>query len=49
MLQHLFRLYREIDEIYLKENAVKMLGPYEPAEPLTCLIDKIEKGQEFER
>ena len=33
MLQHLFNWYGAIDEIYLEENAVKMMGPYDPAEP----------------
>ena len=23
------------------------MGPYDPAEPLACLIDKLEKGGEF--
>ena len=34
MLQHLFSSYGSINEIDLKENAVKMMGPYDPAEPL---------------
>ena len=44
MLQHLFRLYRVIDKIDLKENVVKMMGPYDPAEPLARLINQIENG-----
>ena len=34
MLQHIFSSYGAIDEIYLKENAVKMMGTYDPTEPL---------------
>ena len=40
MLQHLFTSYRAIDEIDLKENAVKMTEPYDNAEPLAILIEK---------
>ena len=47
MLQHMFSFYGEIGEINLKENAVKMTGPYEPIEPLSWLIDQLEKGREF--
>ena len=38
MMQHLFSRYGAIDEIDLGENAVKMMGPYDPAEPLAKLI-----------
>ena len=31
MIQHLFSSYEEIEEIDLKKNAVKMMGPYYPA------------------
>ena len=34
MLQHLFASYGVIGEINLEENAVKMMGPYDPTEPL---------------
>ena len=34
MLQHIFARYRAIGKIDLKENTVKMMGPYDPAEPL---------------
>ena len=34
MIQHLFSSYRAIDEINPKENAVEMMVPYNPAEPL---------------
>ena len=30
MIQHLFKSYEAIDEIDLEENAVKMIGPYDP-------------------
>ena len=36
-----------IDGINLKENAVKVIGPYDPAEPLSCLINKFYNGGEF--
>ena len=39
MLQHLFSIYRVIDEIDLEENSVKMMGPYDPAETLAQLIE----------
>ena len=38
MLQHIFRSYWAIDETDLEENAVKMMGTYEPSEPPTSLI-----------
>ena len=41
MLKHLFSSYGEIDEINLEENAVKMMGPYDPAEPLSQLIEQL--------
>ena len=41
MLQHLFSSYRAIDEIDLKENAFKMMGPYDPAEPLAQIIEQL--------
>ena len=49
MLQHMFSSYEDIDEIYLKENTVKMMGPYDPVEPFSRLIVQPEKGQEFVR
>ena len=45
MLQHIFRSYRAIDKIYLKENAMKMMGGYDLSEPLSCIIGKLEKGR----
>ena len=38
MLQHQFSSYEAIDKIDLEENLVKMMGPYNPAEPLAWLI-----------
>ena len=43
----LFIFYRAIEEIDLEENGVKMMGPYNPAEPLACLIKQLEKGRDF--
>ena len=40
MPQYLFSGYRAIDEIDLKDNTVKMVGPYDPAEPLARLIEQ---------
>ena len=37
MLQHIFASYRAIDEIDIKENAVNMMGPYDPVETLSGL------------
>ena len=39
--------YGAIDEINLEENAVNMMGPYYPAEPLARLIEQLEKEREF--
>ena len=36
---------RLIDDIDLKENAVNMMGPYDPAEFLAQLIEQLEKGR----
>ena len=49
MIQHLFTSYRAIDRIALKGNAVKMMGPYDSAEPLSRLIDKLKKRRVFAR
>ena len=42
MLQYIFSSYGAIDKIDLEENAVNMMGPYDPAEPLARLIDQLE-------
>ena len=49
MIQHLISIYGDINRIDLGENAVKMMGPYNPAEPLDLLIEQLEKGREFTR
>ena len=49
ILQHLFSSYRAIEEIDLDENSVKMMGPYDPVEPLSRLIEQLEKGRELAR
>ena len=49
MLKHIFSRYGAIDEIDLEENTVKMMGPYNPAEPLARLIEQLERGREFKR
>ena len=38
MFQQLFSSYGEIYEINLQDIAVKMMGPYNPAEPLAQFI-----------
>ena len=47
MIQYLFSSYRAIDKINLKDNAVKMMGTYDPMEPFVRLIEQLEKGREF--
>ena len=49
MLKYIFYSYGAIDEIDLKEDAVKIMGPYDPAEPLYQMIEQLEKGGEFAR
>ena len=43
MIQHLFSSYGTIDEIYLEENAVKMMGNYNPTEPIARFIKQLKK------
>ena len=45
----MFTYYEAIDEIDLEENRVKMMGPYNPAEPLARLINQLKKVREFTR
>ena len=45
MINHLFRAYRVIGEIDLNENDVQMMGAYHPIEPLTRLIEQLDKGR----
>ena len=49
MIQHLFSRYGAIDDIDLEENAVNMMGLYDPVESLARLIDQLKKGREFAR
>ena len=49
ILQHLFSSYGVIDKIDPEENSVKMMGPYDPAEPLAWIIEQLEKGRGFVR
>ena len=49
ILQQMFNSYGVIDEIYLKENAVESMGPYNPAEPPARRINQLEKEIEFAR
>ena len=44
MLQNIFSSYRVINKIDLEDNAVNIMGPYNPAESLARLIDQLEKG-----
>ena len=37
--------YGAIDEIDLEENAINMVGPYNPVKPLDRLIEELEKGR----
>ena len=36
-----------INKIYLEEKAVKMMVPYHHAEPLSRLVEQLEKGREL--
>ena len=47
IIHNLSLRYRTINEINLEENSVKMMGPYNPAEPLDQLIKQLEKGREL--
>ena len=47
MLQHILLRYEKIDGIDLEENAIKIMGTYDPAETLYQLIEELEKGREF--
>ena len=49
MLQRLFSSYGAIDKIKLKENKVKMMGPYNPVEPLSCILNQLKRGRDFAR
>ena len=47
ILHNLFSSYEVFNEINLGESTVKMMGPYNPAEPLAQLIKQLKKGREF--
>ena len=48
MLQHIFMLYWAIGRINLKENPAKMMGPYDPTEPVYSLIYQPKKDDIFQ-
>ena len=47
MLQRLFSSYGVVDEIYLEEKAVKIMGTYDLAETLARLINQFKKRRDF--
>ena len=47
MLHYLLTSYEAIDKIDLEEKSVKMMGTYDPAEPLSLLMKQLEKGRQF--
>ena len=49
MMQQIYNSYGSIDRINLEENMVKMMGSYNPAKTLACLIEEPEKVREFAR
>ena len=49
MLKYLFRSYGVVYETDLEDNDFNTMGPYDPAEPLTIIINQHKKGQEFAR
>ena len=49
IVNYLFNYYRAIDRIDPNENAVKMMGAYNPEEPLAQIIWQLEKGKVFAR
>ena len=49
MMYHLFRDYRAIYKLDLKVKYVKIMGAYNPSEPLSHLIENLEKGWEIAR
>ena len=46
-MQHLFASYGAIEETDPEENSVKMMGTYDPTEPLVQIIKQLGKGREF--
>ena len=47
MMDNPLKGYGAIGKINRGENAVKMMGSYNPAKPLACLIEYLEKGREL--
>ena len=45
MKNHIFRAYKEIDDVKLEDNSVRMMGGYHLAELLARLIEHIEKAK----
>ena len=41
MIQHILNSYKAIDKINLGKNAVTIISPYNPAEPLASLVDNL--------
>ena len=41
MLQRIFNSYEALDEIDLEENALKMVGPYDPGEFLSWIVEQL--------
>ena len=49
IIYHIFRYYREINEINLEEKSTNMTGAYNPSETFAPLIKQLEKGRESAR
>ena len=47
MIQHLFLSYGAIDKIDLRKHSVNIMVPYDPAETLALLVEKLESGRYF--
>ena len=45
MLKHIFTSYGAINKINLEENKVTMMGSYDPAEPLSHMINQLGMGR----
>ena len=47
ILHHLFKNYRNITPLELKDNDTKMRSNWDPNSPFNCLIKQIEDGQDY--
>ena len=47
MLHHILISYKAIEKIDQEDTAVKTMGLYDPAVPLSRLIEQLEKYREF--